>query len=62
MTTYSLGENLLLGLLVLGVVFWMNSGIKASMKKSHTAHAEWQALLIPIGFVVLFVIFLITMV
>jgi hypothetical protein len=62
MESYSLGENLLLGLLVLGMIFWMGPGIKATLEKSRTAQTDWWGVALPIGFVVLFVIFLIAMV
>lgn len=62
MQSYSIWENLLLGLLVSGMLFWMGSGIKATMEKSRTAKSDWPAVVVPIGFVILFVIFLIAMV
>ena len=62
MESYSLGENLLLGLLVLGMLFWMGPGIKATMEKSRTAKADWMGLVVPLGFVIMLVIFLIAMV
>lgn len=62
MESYSLGENLLLGLLVLGMLFWMGPGIKATMEKSRTAKADWMGVVVPIGFVIMFVIFLVAMV
>lgn len=62
MESYSIWENLLLGLLVLGMLFWMGPGIKATMEKSHTAQADWRGAVVPIGFVIMFVIFLIAMV
>lgn len=62
MESYSLGENLLLALLVLGMLFWMGPGIKATMEKSRTAKSDWMGVVVPIGFVVMFVIFLVAMV
>jgi hypothetical protein len=62
MESYSLGESLLLSLLVLGILFWMGPGIKATLEKSRTAKADWMGLIVPLGFVILFVIFLIAMV
>jgi hypothetical protein len=60
--TDSLWENLLLGLLVLAMLFWMWPGVKATMEKSRTAKPDWAALLLPLGLVVMLVIFLIAMV
>lgn len=62
MESYSLWENLLLGLMVLGMIFWMGPGIKATMEKSRTAKSDWMSLVVPIGFVIMLVIFLIAMV
>jgi hypothetical protein len=62
METFSTWESLLLGTLVLLVIFWMRPGIKASIEQSRNAKSDWPGLLVPIGLVVLFVIFLIAMV
>ncbi|MCK4840698.1 MAG: hypothetical protein KAT04_02310 [Methylococcales bacterium] len=59
---FSLWENLLLGVMVLGVIFWMSPGIKSSMKASHNADSDWMSVLVPVGLVVMFVIFLIAVV
>ncbi len=59
---FSLWESLLLGVMVLGIIFWMRPGIKASMKVSRNAKSDWVGLLIPIGFVIMFVLFLVAMV
>ncbi len=55
-------ENLLLGVLVLGVLFWMWPGIKQTMEQSKQAEKDWPGFLIPMAFVVIFVLFLIAMV
>jgi len=55
-------ENLLLGIFALILVFWMKPGIKAAMIKSQQAPKDWMGALIPLGLVVLFVMFLIMMV
>ncbi len=55
-------ENLLLGVLVLGVLFWMWPGIKQTMEQSKQAEKDWTGFLIPMVFVVIFVLFLIAMV
>ncbi|MCF6252075.1 MAG: hypothetical protein L3J75_12505 [Methylococcaceae bacterium] len=59
---FSLWESLLLGVMVLGIIFWMRPGIKASMNVSRNAKSDWVGLLIPIGFVIMFVFFLVAMV
>jgi TRAP-type C4-dicarboxylate transport system permease small subunit len=58
----SLWENLLLGIMVVGIILWMRPGIKASMTQTREAKSDWMSVLIPIGFVVIFIIFLIAMV
>lgn len=59
MDSYSVGENLLLGLLVLVFLLWMRPGLKAGIAQSRHAKSDWGSVLVPIGFVILFVIFLI---
>jgi TRAP-type C4-dicarboxylate transport system permease small subunit len=58
----SIWENLLLGVMVLGIIFWMKPGIKSSFQTSKNAQSDWMGLLLPIGLVVMFVVFLIVMV
>lgn len=62
MESYSTWEALLLGLLGLALIFWMKPGIKATLEQSRNAKSDWMGLLVPIGFVIMFVIFLIAMV
>jgi hypothetical protein len=62
MESNSVWENLLLSLLVLVMLYWMMPGIKANMANSRMVKADWLSVIIPIGAVVLFVIFLIMMV
>lgn len=52
-------ESVLLGLLALGLIFWVGPGIKATLQQSKEAPKDWIGVLVPIGGVVLFVIFLI---
>jgi len=59
---FSIWENLLLGVMVLGVILWMRPGIKTSMQQPREAKSDWMSALLPIGFVVMFVVFLIAMV
>jgi len=58
----SMWENMLMALMVLGILFWMGPGIKASVQRSKEATPDWMGFLLPIAGVILFVIFLIEMV
>ena len=52
-------EQILLGILATGVLFLFWPGAKAMMQKSREAeNPDWSGVLIPIGIVVLFVVFL----
>lgn len=62
MQSLSVWENVLLATLVLLVIFWFRPGIKASLERSRHAEKDWPAFLIPLGFVVLFVVFLLLIV
>ncbi|WP_341328115.1 hypothetical protein [Methylotuvimicrobium sp. KM2] len=62
MENLSTTESLILGALVLLVLFWMGPGVKASLERNKNAETDWKAVLLPLGFVVLFVLFLIAMV
>ncbi|MCK4493495.1 MAG: hypothetical protein KAU26_05535 [Methylococcales bacterium] len=62
MEDYSIWEMVLGGLMGIGIIFWMKPGINETLKKSQTAKSDWMGLLIPIGFVILFIIFLVSMV
>ena len=56
-------EKVLTGILVLLVLLWFRPGIKAVFEQSQAAETrDWKGVLIPIGLVVLFVIFLLYMV
>ena len=58
-----LWQKVLLGVGVLLIVLWFRPGIKAAWKKSQEAeNKDWGSLLLPIGMVVIFVVFLILMV
>jgi hypothetical protein len=48
--------------MALGLIFWMRPSIKASLQQNKETPSDWVGALIPIVGVVLFVIFLITMV
>lgn len=62
MESLSTWESLLLGVMALLIIFWFRPGIKAAMQRSREAKSDWPAALIPLGMVVIFVIFLIAMV
>jgi hypothetical protein len=62
MEGFSGWESVLLGALVLLVIFWMGPGIKGALAHSRTAPSDWGGVLVPLGFVVALVIFLIVMV
>jgi len=55
-------ENILMAVMVLGILFWMQPGIKASLQRSKEATPDWMGFLLPMAGVILFVIFLIEMV
>lgn len=59
---FSLWENLLLGVMVLGVILWMRPGIKSATHLSKHSKPDWKGLLLPLSFVIIFVVFLIAMV
>ncbi len=59
---FSIWENLLMGIMVIGVILWMRPGIKASMQESRGAKHDWMGVLVPIGFVIIFIVFLVAMV
>ena len=63
MEQMSTWEMLLLGALVVLVLFWFGPGVKASLEQSRKAEKkDWAGVPLPVGLVVLFVIFLIMMV
>ncbi len=62
MEAFSAWESLLLGALALLVIFWMRPGIKAAVQQSRNAKPDWAGLLLPLGFVILVVVFLCVMI
>ncbi len=62
MESFSTWESILLGAMVLLVILWFRPGIKATWQQSQNAESDWMGLLLPLGLVVLFVIFLIMVV
>lgn len=59
---YTWWENLILGIIVLMAVFWMQAGAKSAFQRSKQVPADWGSVVLPLGLVVMFVIFLIMMV
>jgi len=59
---FSIWENILLAVMVLGVILWMRPGIKSSLQLSKNAESDWMGVVLPIAFVIMFVVFLIVMV
>lgn len=59
---FSMWENIFVGLMAVGLIFWMGPGIKASMARSKDAESDWAGFLLPIAAVIIFVVFLISMV
>jgi len=56
-----LWEQLLLGVMGLGIVFWLFPGIKATMEKSKNAEEKhWGTILLLAAAVIAFVIFLVS--
>lgn len=55
-------ENLVLGALAILLLLWMQPGIKAAMARSSRATPDWRGVILLIGLVVMFVLFLISMV
>jgi hypothetical protein len=62
MEAMSTWENVLLGVMVILIIFWFRPGIKGALQQSRDAEKDWGGLLVPIGFVIMFVVFLIMMV
>jgi len=59
MGPYSIWESLAIGALALLVILWFRPGISAALARSRQAEARWGDLVLPLGLVILFVIFLI---
>ena len=56
-------EKILLGLFAVVLVVWLGPGLKAVFQQSEVQEEkDWKGILIPIALVILFVLFLISMV
>jgi len=54
-------ESVVLGIIVLGVLFVFVPNIRSSMIRNRDVPSDWKAVIVPIGLVVLFVVFLLVM-
>ncbi|HIB62899.1 MAG TPA: hypothetical protein EYO51_07160 [Methylococcaceae bacterium] len=61
METLSMWENLVLGIIVSGVLLIFIPSIRSSMIRNRDVPSDWKAVIVPIGLVVLFVVFLLVM-
>lgn len=52
-------ENILLGVIAIAIVFMFFPGVKTMLKQSQEAEKDWPGFVLPIGAVILFVIFLV---
>lgn len=63
MDTLVTWEKILLGLFAVVLVVWLGPGLKAAFQQSEDqTEKDWKGILIPIALVILFVLFLISMV
>lgn len=60
MESYSTWEAVLVGIFGLAFIYWLSPGIKVTLEKSQRAKSDWMGLLIPLGFVIIFVVFLVS--
>ncbi len=54
-------ESVVLGIIVLGVLFVFVPNIRSSMIRNRDVPSDWKAVIVPMGLVVLFVVFLLVM-
>jgi len=52
-------ENILLGIIAIAIVLLFFPGVKTMLKQSQEAEKDWPGVLLPIGAVILFVVFLV---
>ena len=52
-------ETILVGLVALLVILWFRPGLRGAFERSRTAEHHWGDLVLPIGLVIGFVLFLI---
>jgi hypothetical protein len=56
---YSIWETLAIGALALLVILWFRPGMREALDRSRQVEARWGDLVLPLGVVILFVLFLI---
>ncbi len=62
MTTYSPFESLLLAILIIVMLFWVGDAIKNSEPQQSVIKSKWSNLIVLVGLVIMWGIFLIAMV
>ena len=62
MENYTWWENVVLGILVLLVTFWLQQNVKNAYQRSQNIPSDWKAVILPLSCVVMLVILLIAMV
>lgn len=62
METLSTTENVILSIMALAIMVLFLPSAKAALQRSKDAPKDWMGLLLPLGLVIAFVIFLIAMV
>ncbi len=55
-------ESIFVGAAMIGVLIWIYPSVKNAIERGKDAPKDWAGVLIPIGAVVLFILFLIQMV
>lgn len=54
-----LWEKIIIGILIILVLLWFMPGTRSMIEASKDAPKDWKGLLLPIGAVILFIVFLI---
>ncbi len=62
MATYSPFETLLIAILIITLLFWVGDAIKNTDPQQSVVQAKWSNLIVLVGLVIMWGIFLITMV
>ncbi len=55
-------EKVVVAILAIGLVIWLYPSLKQSLERSKEVEKDWKGVLIPLGMVVAFVIFLLAIV
>jgi hypothetical protein len=62
MTTYSPFESLLLAILIIAMLFWVGDAIKNTEQQQSVIQSKWSSLIVLVGLVIMWGIFLLAMV